>query len=742
MNSLGAANRSRPAARRLKVFAFDPSIGGRIKTAGINQTTLQIPWEQDACTGCLLPDPGPVGEYVEVVDVDPASNCFYAPVDLNQRELLATDGLDPLESSPQFHQQMVYAVAMTTIDIFERALGRRALWSPRRPEDDGEKALQVDERSTFKADDYVQRLRIYPHALREANAYYSPRRKALLFGYFAAPRGDYENVQGTMIFTCLSHDIVAHETTHALLDGLHPRFNEATNVDMRALHEAFADIVALFQRFSNAELLRHQIAQTRGDLETENLLGDLAQQVGRATGRHGALRSAIGKRDKNDKWCARPPDPTALDRTTSPHDRGAILVAAVFRAFISVYKAQTADLLRIATSGSGILPEGHIHPDLVNRLAEEAAYTARQLLQMCIRGLDYCPPVDLTFGDYLRGILTGDRDADPEDIENHRLALIEAFRDWGIYPARVRNMSLDALCYPRLDDVESLNGEGTEEVAYAVDPANSPSSPDASAECSKHGSADAIVLPQAQGLSDYGRWERKDRQVFQEGAARLKATELEPGEEEEMPASSQAGPPDLSRRRLRMEWDLETDRKMAFNDMRHNARVIHKWVKALDGGTLARLGLTRDRTAPATVARDREGLPSIEVHSVRTAVRRESRGSVRTELVVELLQRRRGYLDPEKQKRNDMSCPEKCEKEDFWFRSGCTIILNPNTSRFRYIIRTQGNVADKSELARIRDYLSGRLLVSNDAFRMQRVLPESGSEGFAVLHTFKEASTW
>ena len=31
----------------------------------------------------------------------------------------------------------------------------------------------------------MQRLRLYPHAMREKNAYYSPDRKALLFGYFA-----------------------------------------------------------------------------------------------------------------------------------------------------------------------------------------------------------------------------------------------------------------------------------------------------------------------------------------------------------------------------------------------------------------------------------------------------------------------------------------------------------------------------------------------------------------------------
>src|SRR5262249_47763420 len=117
----------------------------------------------------------PVGEYVEVIDHDPASRCFYEPVDLNEGFILAEDGLMPSESNPQFHQQMVYAVTMRTIRNFERALGRLALWSPRRRRT-----------PSGLVEDFVQRLRIYPHALREANAYYSPEKKALLLGYFPA----------------------------------------------------------------------------------------------------------------------------------------------------------------------------------------------------------------------------------------------------------------------------------------------------------------------------------------------------------------------------------------------------------------------------------------------------------------------------------------------------------------------------------------------------------------------------
>ncbi|MBA2306156.1 MAG: S8 family serine peptidase [Acidobacteria bacterium] len=66
-------------------------------------------------------------------------------------------------------------VAMRTIEHFEGSLGRPALWrpriNPRRPGDD---------RS------FVQRLEIRPHALRQANAFYSPEQVALQFGYFEA----------------------------------------------------------------------------------------------------------------------------------------------------------------------------------------------------------------------------------------------------------------------------------------------------------------------------------------------------------------------------------------------------------------------------------------------------------------------------------------------------------------------------------------------------------------------------
>ncbi|HSM03408.1 MAG TPA: S8 family serine peptidase [Longimicrobiales bacterium] len=421
----------RPSVRKLRAYAVDPSLSTRLETAGTNEVTLAVRWEDLK--------PGPEGEYLKVVDLDPPDSP-YPQVDLNDPSLLAQEGWKPSEGNPQFHQQMVYAVAMRTLSHFEEALGRPALWRPK-----GSKGI------------FVQHLEIHPHALRQANAHYSPRTVTLEFGYFdAEPSDPGVLVPGSRIYTCLSHDIIAHETTHALLDGMHRRFREATNPDVLAFHEAFADVVALLQHFTLEECLRAEIARTRGDLSSESRLGSLAVQLGMGMGREGALRQAIG-RVVDGEWQRLEPDATAMERILAPHARGAILVAAVFDAFLAVYRQRTADLFRIYTGGTGVLPEGAIHPDLVRRLAHVAASTARCLLTMCIRALDYLPPVDVTFFEYLRALITADMDVWPDDEHDYRVALVEAFRRRGIHPD---NRGRDPGSPPRTLSVDSLRWRG------------------------------------------------------------------------------------------------------------------------------------------------------------------------------------------------------------------------------------------------------------------------------------------
>ena len=658
-----------PISRRLRILAFDPSLATRLETATVNEITVQLPWEEPL-------ERGPVGEYVEVMDVDPASGVVYEPVELDHPHVLAQDGLPPSESDPQFHQQMVYAVAMTTIRQFERALGRVAFWADHRIRLEG---------GEFRRQ-FVQRLRIYPHALRDENAYYSPAKKALLFGYFPVTRKDGHNTPGTLVFTCLSHDIIAHEVTHALLDGVHPRFNEPTNPDVHAFHEAFADIVALFQHFSYPAVLESQISWTRGNLHTESLLAQLAQQFGRATGRGSALRDALGQLDDaTGEWKPRRPDPHALENARDPHARGSVMVAAVFRAFLLIYRARSADLFRIATQGTGTLPKGDIHPDLARRLAAESARCAERVLQMCIRAIDYCPPVDITFGDFLRGVITADVDYAPEDPAGFRIAFIESFREWGIYPRGVTSLGQDALVWPRGDELmRDMDG---------------------------------------------------------------------PGARQETPAEM--------RTRLRsfvetavQRWNLESNRYEVWKDMDRVRTTLWQWLRdgdATGGLAYARLfGLVIDEDdAPPTVFRTANG-PAVEVHAVRPALRRTLSGAARTDLVIEITQRRRGYFSSELQKKLDISrrsrrTPPELPPHDFVYRAGCTVLIDPRTAAVRRVIRTRGTIANNDELKRVRRFVSGEVGAVGNAFDAGLAVSlgrpaRTRDEPFALLHQIDEES--
>ena len=114
-----------PPYRELRGYAVDPSFATRLDAVGVSQVTYRLPWEPL--------EAGPVGEYLEVIDIDPASDCFYEAVCLDDPVLLAQDGLAPSEGTPQFHQQMVYSVCSLTIHNFERGLGRKVLWRPGPP---------------------------------------------------------------------------------------------------------------------------------------------------------------------------------------------------------------------------------------------------------------------------------------------------------------------------------------------------------------------------------------------------------------------------------------------------------------------------------------------------------------------------------------------------------------------------------------------------------------------------------
>lgn len=384
----------------MTIIAQDPTVtsAGRILTAQV-----RVPADLLAL--------GPRSHRFHVVDYDATSGQLLPPVDLNDpeseggwsyRDQFAEADDQTLTGSAAFHAQNVYAIAARTLAHFELALGRRLPWG-------------------FAG----HALYLVPHAFAEANAYYSREDQGLLFGYLPDETGE-------TVYTCLSHDIVAHETTHAILDGLRPRFMKPGLPDQAAFHEALADIVALLSVFSIRDLVESQLAEEKGRVPVGQLseaefkrsaLFQLAEQFGRATrpDRGSALRRSL-ELEPGEGW------KSDLE-FEEPHRRGEVLVAAVMRAHVAMWGRRVQDLIE-----ANALTR--------RRAAEEGAKSADHLLRMAIRSIDYAPALEFEFEDFLDAVLTSDEITAPDDEHGYRDSLRQAFAAFGIEQPRGRTVDL------------------------------------------------------------------------------------------------------------------------------------------------------------------------------------------------------------------------------------------------------------------------------------------------------------
>lgn len=352
---------------------------------------------------------GPMGYRLQLVDYDASRRHFNG-----QHELPARYEEEPeawrrgdaaIVEDYRFHAQNTYALVMRTLSRFEFALGRRIGWS-------------------FS----THQLKVAPHGMYDANAFYSPEHEGLVFGYFTG-------ATGTPVYTCLSHDIVVHETTHALIDALRPRYMDPSTPDQAAFHEGLADVVALLSVFSQPEVVVHLLRPRTGKeailinrkdvlpaaLRQSALFG-LADQMGSEIE---SMRGSALRRSASID-----PDPALKDTPEflESHRRGELFVAAIIGGFIDAWSD------RILSSGT---PNQRHFP--LARVAEEGANIADALVTMWIRALDYMPPVHLQFGDALSAALTADLEVRPDDsryqLRAHMLARFAAF---GFAPASRR----------------------------------------------------------------------------------------------------------------------------------------------------------------------------------------------------------------------------------------------------------------------------------------------------------------
>lgn len=441
----------------MTVLAQDPLVVGR---DGPVTAAISVPAERM--------QRGPRGHRFHVVDVQVGTNKPSSPVVLHDgdpwvyRDRWAADvqpDRDALAGDREFRAQNVYAVAAHTLALFEKNLGRPIPWYSGYPQ-----------------------LYLIPQARVEANAFYSREHNAVLFGWLPAIG------QLPALYTALSYDIIAHEVTHAILDGLRPRYTEPGLPDQLAFHEAVADLVALFSVFELKGVAQHlldpngtgvirfpsdakarKIADPNKQQEARiagraaelkgTPLARLAEQVGGrrartggqsgvSSGRYPALRDSVNL-PANDQW---KDDPAFAE----PHRRAEVLVAAFMQTFVSMWAGRLEELRTVRDAMDAA------------RAAEEGVTAARHLLAMLLRALDYLPPVELEFADVIDSVLTADLRVSPDDDYDYRGSLTAAFAAFGIVPPPHRILDEDAAPADDLQPAEPAQAD------YPPDPDTTP----------------------------------------------------------------------------------------------------------------------------------------------------------------------------------------------------------------------------------------------------------------------------
>ena len=415
-----------PSTRPLRIYSLDPSVSYRL--GGV--ATVNVPYEEL--------QPGPTGHLFEVIGAVAPHEFAAQPLNLDAPSLLMSSGLSPSPANSLFHAQMVYAVCSLTYETFRRALGRDLSWACE-PSEDGKHT----------------RLKVRPFGMIERNAYYDREEGGLSFGYFRAesePAG--HTVPHGWVFTALSHDVVAHETTHALLDALRSEFSAPMNADVLGFHEGFADLIALLQHFTFPEVVASALRDVRGSIGNMSMLTDLAREFGYATSHRGhvrALRSAVDVEhintfDSDTLSAAGAKDgPTQYAPDMEPHAMGSVLVSAVFEAFATVALRKCRRYFRLAGVDPNQISSSGLSEDLVALLADTASDVANRFLDICIRAIDYCPPVDMDLAEYLRALITADCDIVNDDKWCYRESLMRSFQRRGVFPSKVNFMSEDAV---------------------------------------------------------------------------------------------------------------------------------------------------------------------------------------------------------------------------------------------------------------------------------------------------------
>lgn len=340
--------------------------------------TIYVPNEPDL-------SPGPTSSRIAVIDFDADTGQVEEPVEWDARRLhfyfRRKQEKIPLTEEhrdlPQFHQVNVWAIVQKILSLFEDSmiLGRCTPWGF-----DG------------------NRLLLYPHAGELSNAFYDRSSRSIRFYYFQK--------NGKRVYTCLSHDIIAHETGHAVLDGLRPLYMEDSSIQTSAFHEFLADLTAVQTAFLNNELRFQAAQESEGDLSRDQIISGIAEEFGYYSYKRAYLRTA-----QNEKRMSEVKD------SLSHYEWSQVLTGAMFDILTEMVAMRMMKLKKNLQKPS---------------MKEAFLFACNRFRRVAFQPLDFLPPADVQFSDYARAVLRADAVVEPGDGDGYREMMAGVFRKRGI----------------------------------------------------------------------------------------------------------------------------------------------------------------------------------------------------------------------------------------------------------------------------------------------------------------------
>lgn len=313
-----------------------------------------------------------------------------APPDISRRKKLTNklkaeykQFVDQAVNDPYFHQLNVWAVVQRVLEFYEepQALGRPVPWG-------------------FNGN----RLLVVPHAGFGQNAFYDQRSKSLQFYYF----GDV-TMHG---YTCLSHDIIAHETGHAILDGIRPMYNQLSSVQTAAFHEFIGDLTAILLALFNNDIRRFVAEQTQGNLGEADVLANIAEQFGEEVEGRPYLRTAVN-----------PHNMETVKESLSPHTVSEVMTGAMFKILIGIAQKHMEKNMPEDIGDDDFEESRVVTP------AQALWWAADRFRRVALQPLDLCPPCDIQFIDYAKAVIRNDILTNPVDEQGYRDVMLNVFHE-------------------------------------------------------------------------------------------------------------------------------------------------------------------------------------------------------------------------------------------------------------------------------------------------------------------------